>query len=227
MRSKMLFYNQACGPDGNFRVDPRSYSVWSASGFFQITLSGGPLAFAQAKAIDVAWDIVRRFYLLYYIITNMMKQVVGRGGQFALAFVFWRVLAKYLTTCMEVQPINYQLFRSIFLENDASLASSYVIIRNFFSRSRGRLRSVTAMVFIASALLYIAAFPTIISAMSGYDSEVSSYFLDENSNMIPFSDFKRVTMIVHDGWRVNLTGDYANILPSGMMPSSPLGLNLR
>ncbi|CAI6336751.1 unnamed protein product [Periconia digitata] len=184
----------ACGPDGDFRVDPSTYKSWSPSAFFQVTLSGGPLTFAQAKAIDVTWDII-----------------IGRGGQFALAFVSWRVFANYLTTCMEVQPINYQLFRSVFLENDASLASTYLIIKNFFSR--GRLRSVTAMIFIASVLLYIAAFPTIISAMSGYDSEVASYVMDSNQNLVPFSDYSRLAMIVHDAGRIGLEDDYVVTMP--------------
>jgi hypothetical protein len=48
----------ACQADGTFRLDPRTYSMWSSSGFFQITLGGGTLTFAQAKAIDIIWDVV-------------------------------------------------------------------------------------------------------------------------------------------------------------------------
>jgi hypothetical protein len=48
----------ACQADGTFRLDPRTYSMWSSSGFFQITLGWGTLTFAQAKAIDIIWDIV-------------------------------------------------------------------------------------------------------------------------------------------------------------------------
>lgn len=51
--------DKACQPDGSFRLKPDSYSVWSSSGFFQITLGGGHLTFAQAKVVDIVWDIVR------------------------------------------------------------------------------------------------------------------------------------------------------------------------
>ena len=52
--------NTACQPDGNFRLHPYTYSMWSSSGFFQITLGGGNLTFAQAKVVDIVWDIVSR-----------------------------------------------------------------------------------------------------------------------------------------------------------------------
>lgn len=49
---------EACQADGSFRLDPRTYSMWSSSGFFQVTLGGGHLTFAEAKAIDIIWDVV-------------------------------------------------------------------------------------------------------------------------------------------------------------------------
>jgi hypothetical protein len=50
----------ACQPDGTFRLHPETYSMWLSSGFFQITLGGGHLTFAQAKVVDIVWDIVSR-----------------------------------------------------------------------------------------------------------------------------------------------------------------------
>lgn len=52
--------NTACQPDGSFRLQPDTYSMWSSTGFFQITIGGGNLTFAQAKLIDIVWDIVSR-----------------------------------------------------------------------------------------------------------------------------------------------------------------------
>jgi hypothetical protein len=49
----------ACPPDGTFRFNPETYSTWSSTGFFQITWAGGHLSFAQAKVVDIVWDIVR------------------------------------------------------------------------------------------------------------------------------------------------------------------------
>lgn len=50
--------DNACQPDGGFRLHPETYSTWSSTGFFQITLGGGSLTFAQAKVVDIMWDIV-------------------------------------------------------------------------------------------------------------------------------------------------------------------------
>jgi hypothetical protein len=47
-----------------------------------------------------------------------------------------------------------------------------------------------------------------MSAMSGYDSNVSSRILDRENNLIAFSSFHRVLYVIHDGWRINLTGDH-------------------
>ena len=60
----------ACQPDGSFRLHPETYSMWSSSGFFQITLGGGHLTFAQAKVIDIVWDIVIHPVHIYGINTN-------------------------------------------------------------------------------------------------------------------------------------------------------------
>ena len=48
----------ACQPDGSFRLYPETYSPWGSSGFFQITLGGGKLSFAQTKVVEIVWDIV-------------------------------------------------------------------------------------------------------------------------------------------------------------------------
>jgi hypothetical protein len=133
-------------------------------------------------------------------------QVVGRGGQFLLAFISWRVFAKYLTICMEIEPITYQLFRTIFFEKDASLPSTWEIIKSFLWQRK--LRSKTAMIFMVVTMIFILAFPTLASAMSGYDANVASYVPDQNRNLIAFKDFSRVLYVIHDGWRINQDGNY-------------------
>lgn len=50
---------KGCKPGGTFFSESdRSWSYWSRAGWFQITLGGGRLSFPQAKAVDVAWDLV-------------------------------------------------------------------------------------------------------------------------------------------------------------------------
>lgn len=117
---------------------------------------------------------------------------------------------------MEVQPITYQLFRTIFLENEASLPSTYGTIKSLLWQRR--LRSKTAMAFIAFTMVFILAFPTIASAMSGYDANVASYLPDREGNFIPFNNFSRVLYVIHDGSRINQSEEY-QIMDTGY--SSP------
>lgn len=63
--------DNACPPDRVFRLHPEKYSVWSSTAFFQITLGGGKLSFAQAKVIDVVWDIVRQRALGVCVLTTI------------------------------------------------------------------------------------------------------------------------------------------------------------
>jgi len=71
-----------------------------------------------------------------------------------------------------------------------------------------RLRSKTAMVFMVTTMLFTLAFPTLMSAMSGYDSNVVSRVQDGDDNLVPFDKYARVLYVIHDGWRVGEQGDY-------------------
>jgi hypothetical protein len=141
-------------------------------------------------------------------VSTVLLQGVGRGGQFLLAFISWRVFAKYLTVCMDIQPINYRLFRTVFLENEASLPSTFNTIRGFVWQRK--LRSKTAMIFMATTMIFIIAFPTLTSAMSGYDANVASYVPEDvnNPTYLPFKDFSRALYVIHDGWRIKEDGNY-------------------
>ncbi|KAH6637844.1 hypothetical protein C7974DRAFT_450972 [Boeremia exigua] len=178
----------ACLPENSFRLHPDTYNGLSSSGFFQITLSSGKLTFAQAKAIDILWDVG-----------------VGRGGQLLLAIISWREFARYLTICMETEPITFQVFRTIFLEKDASIFSAVRVSKSLVWQRR--LRSKVAMTFIIVTMLFIVALPTLVSAMSGYDANVASRILDRDDNLIPFNNFSRVLYVIHDGWRIGKDGN--------------------
>ncbi|KAJ8106925.1 hypothetical protein OPT61_g9216 [Boeremia exigua] len=173
----------ACPPDGEFTLYPDRYSMWSWNGFFQITLGGGELSFGQAKVVDIVWDIG-----------------VGRGGQLVLAIISWREFARYLTICMESEPVTYQVFRTIFVENDASVLSTYRTIKSFIWQRR--LRSNVAMIFMTATMIFILAFPTLVSALSGYDSNVASRIQDLDDNLVPFNDFSRLFYAIHDAHRL-------------------------
>jgi hypothetical protein len=64
------------------------------------------------------------------------------------------------------------------------------------------------MVFMIATMVFILAFPTLVSAMSGYDANVASRIHDRENNLIPFNNYSRVLYVIHDGWRINQDGNY-------------------
>jgi hypothetical protein len=107
---------------------------------------------------------------------------------------------------MEDRPVSYQLFREIFIARDASVSSICRTIKSFIWQRR--LRSNAAMVFMTATMVLILAFPTLTSAMSGYDSNVASRVQDGENNLVPFDAYSRVLYVIHDGWRIGQDGNY-------------------
>ncbi|KAF2676643.1 hypothetical protein K458DRAFT_379709 [Lentithecium fluviatile CBS 122367] len=183
-------FSSACTPDGAFRLYPRSYSYWSRSGVFQITLRYGELSFGLAKFIDVAWDIV-----------------FGRGGQAVLAVASWSVFRNYVTTSMEVAPVTYNSFRVVFLETGPTLFSIGRLMRDFSVRKGFQSKIATA--FILATMIFTLAFPTLASAMTGYTAALKAYVPDhQNANYIRFDKFEPAVYMIHDGDRINKTKDF-------------------
>lgn len=107
---------------------------------------------------------------------------------------------------MEVQPVTFSTFRTIFLQNESLILAIPRIIRDF-ARRRG-LQSRFAMTFIVLTMLFVLIVPTLGSAMTGYSGNVEAYVPDSNNNNIPFSSFRPLYYVIHDGNRVGLTEDY-------------------
>ncbi|KAF6825230.1 hypothetical protein CMUS01_09902 [Colletotrichum musicola] len=180
----------ACQPDGSFNLFTKGYNMWDISGFFQITVAWGTLTFANAKLIDVVWDVV-----------------FGRGGQALLAWISWSVFSDYVAASIQGSPVTYETFRTIFLQETPTLYSTWCLARDFV-RSHG-LRSRVVMVYVVCVAVFILAFPTLGSAMSGYQTNSGAFVRGYGGELIKYSDFDFVAYVIHDGWRVNLTGDFA------------------
>ncbi|KAJ0160288.1 hypothetical protein CTA2_8224 [Colletotrichum tanaceti] len=194
--SNSLQWNTAaCQPDGTFDVSKRSYSRWSGSGFFQITLGWGRFSFADAKAIDVAWDVV-----------------FGRGGQALLAWISWRAFADYTATSMQVKPATYDTFYAIFLQDQPGIYSTLRLARDF-TRRRG-LQSRVTMVVVILVAIFVLLFPTLGGAMSGYSANNDAYVKGYGGTLIPLDEFTIVGYVIHDAWRINMTGDFLLTYPN-------------
>ena len=123
-----------------------------------------------------------------------------------LAFYSYRAFATYVRSCMESGPVTYGTFFSIFLGNEASLYSTAGMVRDFARRRS--LRSKAAMVLMPLSMLYVLAWPTFASAMTGYTTASAAFVTDRQGNLISYDTFLPVAYVIRDGWRVNLTGNY-------------------
>ncbi|KAI1467583.1 uncharacterized protein F4812DRAFT_401698 [Daldinia caldariorum] len=190
-------YEPGCKTDGSFVIYSSDYSSWQLSHFFSIGIGFGNFTFAEAKIIDISWDII-----------------IGRGGQALMAFVSWRAFADYVTTSMEFAPVTFTVFSFVFLQDEPSFFSTIGMIRAFIF-NRG-LKSKISMVFIILTMLFIMAWPTIAGAMTGYTITNDAFVPDISNNYISLLSFLPVTYIIYDGERVNLTNNiYVNSYSDG------------
>ena len=106
------------------------------------------LSFAEAKGIDVVWDLI-----------------VGQGGRLLLASISYIVFMDGLTRLLETSAVSYQLYATIVFDN-CSLQSTWTSLNAIFTGHGWRGRAFLAWFFAAS--IYVLAFPALISAATGY-----------------------------------------------------------
>jgi len=101
--------------------------------------------------------------------------------------------------------VTFSTFSAIFLHKEPTLMSLFRMSRDFTTRQR--LRSKIAMIFMLVTMGYILAFPTIASAMTGYNGNVAAFIPDNSGNFVKFESFQPVLYVIHDGNRINKTKD--------------------
>jgi hypothetical protein len=174
-----------CNANGTFTPNSSpTFSLWSVSGLFQITLTWGHLTFSQAKAIDVVWDIV-----------------IGRGGQAILLFVAFKVFTMALSRTMETTPVSYGTFQSMAFTSP-NFVSPFLLVRDFATNRGLRARLAVAWTIIAS--IFVLAFPSLNDTVSGYSTNVEAFLKDNNGSLIPWSNYAQVQFVINDGERVGL-----------------------
>ncbi|KAK4209700.1 hypothetical protein QBC37DRAFT_240442, partial [Rhypophila decipiens] len=174
-----------CLPNGEFNPRSMQYNVFNSSGLFQITHGFGELSFTQAKIIDILWDVI-----------------VGRVGQMIMAFFEWRALSAYFQCAMFKGPITYNMFWTIYIETQPSLVGTLGVFQD--AVLKGQRRSKITAVFIIISMLFIVAFPTLASAMTGYRPNAKAFVEDDTGTLIPFEAFSLSAYVVHDGSRIGL-----------------------
>jgi len=134
-------------------------------------------------------------------------QLVGRGGQALIAYISWRIIAKYVTTSMEVTPVTFGTYRTVFLPNGGLFFAILSTIRDFVTRHG--LHSKIAMIFMIYTMIFTFIYPTLASAMTGYSANVEAFINSTAGEYVPFGSFGFAYFVIHDGWRIDeLQGDH-------------------
>lgn len=108
---------------------------------------------------------------------------------------------------MATDPITYQTFWTIFMQDGPSLRSVVRTLRDF-TWFRG-LRSKPIMSFMILTMMFVLAFPTLASAMTGYSANNQAWVKTDDVRQVLFSQFKRARYVINDGNRVGLSAKYA------------------
>ncbi|KAG9603059.1 hypothetical protein KCU77_g2855, partial [Aureobasidium melanogenum] len=165
-------------------------TLWNASQFLDINLGFGRFKFGVAKGLDVAWDLV-----------------VGRGGQILLAMFSYRLLSAVLLQSMETRTISLYTYTAIGFDR-GPLFCVWASLRDLWSdRRQGKIVLFT----VVFASLYLLAFPTFVSTMTGYKPIYTpwlSFDSDDAMYDTGSSDVLKVQGIIKDASRIGLTDDF-------------------
>ncbi|KAK3987144.1 hypothetical protein QBC44DRAFT_246574 [Cladorrhinum sp. PSN332] len=183
----------ACKPDGSFSPFSDDYRWWSPRSFFEMTLQGGSFSFAEAKVIDIGWDLV-----------------IGRGGQLLVTYISWHTFARHTAISVQRTPIKYATFQESFLQQEPSVLRVCQFLKGL--EIFPPLYPMWIKAFMGFTLLMSMVFPTAASAMTGYTPRMEAFVKDKFGNaLIQFSDFDLLAYKIIDGQRIALT-------PQSMVP---------
>lgn len=160
-----------------------TYDPWPVSQLLAINLGFGIMPFSTAKIIDVLWDVV-----------------VGRGGQVLLTYVAYRVFTKSLGRAMEGSQVSYHTFAAFAFE-PGTVTGVFMLARDFASNRSLRSKMIVSWALVST--LYIVAFPTLSSAMTGYTSVMEAYLEDKSQNLVRWELFREVVYSIEDADRID------------------------
>ena len=121
-------------------------------------------SFSTAKFIDIVWDIV-----------------VGRGGQASLAFVTLKVFCQYLALAMRESPVSYITFESLAFVQP-SLIRTVRMARDLLTNRGWVARLIIVWIILSS--LFVISLSCLITAISGYSSNVYPIMPDHDNESI-------------------------------------------
>ncbi|SMR43176.1 unnamed protein product [Zymoseptoria tritici ST99CH_1E4] len=175
--------------------------IWDLSMFLSVNLAGGRFTFSQAKAIDISWDLI-----------------IGRGGQMFAAFVAYRVMRRSLLRSMESRPMHIPVTATLVFDG-LSLSSLIVLYKDLVATLRKERRWNWRLFAFLWMVVYLTSFGTIVSAMTGYQTQTTPYLrFDVDPSISSSGNFSntndliasrkivkgRDSAVVEDGKRIGL-----------------------
>lgn len=192
MASQSYIMGRDCYPNGLWKEAPgATWRIMDSSYFFTPNLSFGAFTFTQVKVIDVAWDLI-----------------IGRGGQFLLTWVNYRVFNEWLVYHMEMHFTSYKLYAAMAFET-TTMGTLGVLAKEFLAfgeKTWGRLFRRLAILSMLLSTFYVLAFPTLMAAMTGYITTYEPYVQSYDYNLIEWYKVRCVRYIVHDAGRLSELG---------------------
>lgn len=102
---------------------------------------------------------------------------------------------------MQTTAVPHDTFRAVTLQND-SIYGLLVLIRNF-PRIMGRASTTLWMVWMIISASFVLLFPTWLSAMTGYVSDLSPYISLQDDTRVPLTKgIRPLIYTIHDGARL-------------------------
>lgn len=173
--------------------------LWQFDQIFNISLGWGQLEFAQVKVIDIFWDFI-----------------IGRCGQAIVSLAAFKILGKALLHSIETDPSSFGRYSAMTFNISSTWAVMEILsdsIRLRQKRSRRSTALLWASVYVCS---YAVLFPTILSAITGYQATTQTFLKSPNDNsLIAVDDLQTIAYVIRDGSRIGLWDDYPITIEEG------------
>lgn len=141
--------------------------------FSAVTFSTGTLSWAEAKAIEVAWNFV-----------------IGKGIQAILVLSSYWVFMGALLRNAERTPIPYNVYSSLAFQHGSPM-SLWHILKNFGKMGGTRLKAT--LLWLVFSIIFILVSPSILDLMAGYISKKQALVKLSNGVLMPWRNATYVT----------------------------------
>ena len=142
-----------------------SGGLWS---FLGIDIRFGRMSFAKVKILDMIWN-----------------WVAGRGVQFALAYLTYHVFTAALMRTAEITHVSYGLFTSLSFYS-ARPGCLWDIGKGLLTIPGLRINFI--MIWLLFSTIYLAAFPSLLDVMSGYEGSIRTELVLPNKTVLDLTN---------------------------------------